>query len=254
MTIETKNDSNLGIVLSVLGVLSVALIAGLLLMQKKDGQGFDLGPVLSFQQAKPPVDSFDPISWAREGSAYPPLQESPKAEETALLIDYNGDGAIPEVELEVVQTVESATQTVESTTQTVESTTQTVESATQKVVASESAVVSKKQAVKQTKPLILPVRTVGSREITENAYWIQVFSSEDQSRAEDIRDELAAKGMPSIIQVREVNGTPRYRIRIGAFSRRSEAEYYAMTARSIPGYESSFVVVAPVTRNIQLGG
>ena len=237
MTIETKNDSNLGIVLSVLGVLSVALIAGLLLMQKKDGQGFDIGPVLSFQQAKPPVDSFDPISWAREGSAYPPLQESPKAEETALLIDYNGDGAIPEVELEVVQTVESATKTVESTTK--------------KVVVPKSAVVTKK---KEPKPLILPVRTVGSREITENAYWIQVFSSEDQSRAEDIRDELAAKGMPSIIQVREVNGTPRYRIRIGAFSRRSEAEYYAMTARSIPGYESSFVVVAPVTRNIQLGG
>ncbi|RLW69613.1 MAG: hypothetical protein B6D68_01865 [spirochete symbiont of Stewartia floridana] len=232
MAIETKNDSNLMIVLSVLGVLSVALIAGLLLMQKKEGQSFDLGTVLSFQQENPPADSFDPISWAREGTAYPPLQESPKAkktEETALLIDYNGDGAIPKVELEAVQTVESATK---------------------KAVASKSDVVPKKQAVKQPKTLILPVNTAKRREITENAYWIQVFSSEDQSRAEDIRDELAAKGLSSIVQVRNVNGTPRYRIRLGAFSRRSEAEYYALTVRKIPGYESSFVVIAPVTRNI----
>ena len=96
MTTEIKQNPALMITLSILGILTVALIAGLLLMQKQEGKDFDLGTALSFRRELPAADDFDPISWAREGAAYPPLQEAEDTAAEELITDYDGAGAIPE--------------------------------------------------------------------------------------------------------------------------------------------------------------
>jgi DedD protein len=73
------------------------------------------------------------------------------------------------------------------------------------------------------------------------------------ARAEGIRDELTAKGFPAVVQIRMVDGDTWYRVRIGAFDGEGEAENYADKVRAFPGYESSYVVIAPVTRQIPVG-
>lgn len=260
------------VVLSVLTVLSIAITAGLLLMQTREIPGDPLGSILSLlpdsskdgSEENPVIDpASDPIGWARQGAPYPPLMDP--EEET-------GDASAGQTHNQTAE--DAAEQTVE------ESPEQTVEESAEEIV--EESLEETPEEVQITfsrdnpPPSVSPApapsprtqrtppkhthtaapkashapRKPAYRDITVNAYWVQVFSSADSSRAESIREELADLGLSSRIQAREVNGLPRYRVRLGAFKGESEAEHYAETVRSIPGCESSYVVIAPVTRRV----
>ena len=214
MSSENTRNPGLIVILSVLGVLAVALLSGLLLMQKQENPGAPLSTALSSRQETPAGDDFDPISWAREGAAYPPLEEA-AADEGEFVADFTGTGIADEGESEA-----------------------------------EEAEVKVQPAAVETKPAPAVDPEPVYREVRENAYWVQMFSSPNVSRAEEIRDELTAKGLPANVIVREVNGETMYRVRLGAFNNESEADHYAKKARDMSGFESSFVVQAPVTRQI----
>ena len=272
------------VVLSVLTVLSIAITAGLLLMQTREIPGDPLGSILSLlpdsskdgSEENPVIDpASDPIGWARQGAPYPPLMDP--EEET-------GDASAEQTHNQTAE--DAAEQTVEESPEETEKVqitfsrdnpppsvspapassprTQktppkhTYTAAPKAPPASKAAPApsprTQRMPPKHTHtaaPKALPTpRKPAYRDITVNAYWVQVFSSSDSSRAESIREELADLGLSSRIQAREVNGLPRYRVRLGAFKGESEAEYYAETVRSIPGCESSYVVIAPVTRRV----
>lgn len=213
MPIEKTKTPILVMLLSILGVLAIALFAGLLLMQRQEDTISQLSKALTFTDELLSADDFDPISWAREGAPYPPLQEDESPE--ILSTTFSGTNAIPQVE--------------------------------QAPPPPEPVV--KKQAPIQKK--ITPTPKKKPRTVTEDAYWVQVFSSANQLRAEEIREQLTDQGMPIAVQSRQLNGSLRYRVRIGAFAHRNEAEYYASNMRKIEGFESSYVVLAPVTRQVE---
>ena len=267
----SKNNAGrpaLIVVLSVLTVLSIAITAGLLLMQTQEIPGDALGGILSFlpdsskesSTENPVIDpASDPIGWARQGAPYPPLMDP--EEET-------GDASAGQTQNQTAQ--DSAEQTGQDTgedtgqdnpketpkeTEDVQITfnrdnqppsaphaPHAPSPRTQRTRPEHTHTAAPKAPRRPKKPAY--------RSVTVNAYWVQVFSSADSSRAESIREELAGRGLSSSVQAREVNGLPRYRVRLGAFEGKSEAEHYAETVRSIPGYESSYVVIAPVTRRV----
>jgi cell division septation protein DedD len=60
---------------------------------------------------------------------------------------------------------------------------------------------------------------------------IQVFSSADQSQANRIRDRLAGGGFQAYLSPVEVGGHTMYRVRLGPFGSRAEAQKVAETVR-----------------------
>ena len=219
MTGDSSRSPALIAVLSILGILVIAITAGLILMQKQanPGGGIDIGSVLSSHQVETAQDEFDPISWAREGAAYPPLQEEEEVHGD-FVADYTGTGVIPSVE-----------------------------------EPSEPELIRQPAAVSPP-PAKMEAPGPTFREIRENAYWVQVFSSGNVNRAEEIRDKLTTAGFPANVIVREVDGKTWYRVRIGAFGEEGEAEHYAEKIRALSGYESSYVVQAPVSRRVPIDG
>ena len=223
MSAEKANNSALLIIMSVLGILSITLVAGLLLMQHQETPGSIIGTVLSSRQTPAPqTDSFDPISWAREGAAYPPLLETEEAQED-FIADYTGTGELP------------------------------ADEEIKPVIVKQPVAVSP-QPAPVVKPVPVPVPAPSFQEIREMGYWVQVFSSVNAAKAESIREDLVAKGLPATVQVKKVESDTWYRVRIGAFEGENEAEHYADTVRAMRGYEASFVVQAPVTRRVPVNG
>lgn len=245
------------VVLSVLTVLSIAITAGLLLMQTREIPGDPLGSILSLlpdsskdgSKENPVIDpASDPIGWARQGAPYPPLMDP--EEET-------GDASAGQTHNQTAE--DAAEQTVEESPEETEEVQITFSRDNSPPSVSPAPAPAPSPRTQRTPPKHTHTaapkappapRKPAYRDITVNAYWVQVFSSADSSRAESIREELADLGLSSRIQAREVNGLPRYRIRLGAFKGEREAEHYAETVRSIPGCESSYVVIAPVTRRV----
>ncbi len=215
MSAESTRNPGLIAILTILGILAVAFAAGLLLFQEKGGEAEGPGIALSSRQPAAQSDEFDPISWAREDAAYPPLLED-EGEDGEYVADYTGENPIPAEKPQEIP----------------------------------EPVVTKQPAAVAAPPA--PPKEPQYREVRENAYWVQVFSSDSVGRAEAIRDELSSEGFPSSVQTKNVDGKTWYRVRIGAFDGESEAEHYAEKIRKIAGYESSYVVVAPVTKRIPI--
>lgn len=218
MTSENQKSPTLWVLLSALGVLAAALTAGLFLFQPLSAD--PLRPSLAIGRPATEDLGFDPIAWAREDAEFPPLDEGETPPEAFVVeIDPNGEveATTPADAVEAVETV-------------VETVPVSVETAPPEPV----------------KPAV--------REVRENAYWVQVGSWSSSAKAETVRNDLTDRGLPAAVQVREVNGETRYRVRIGAFDYNDEAESYAVRVRALPDYSGSFVVQAPVTRRIPAGG
>jgi cell division protein FtsN len=72
-------------------------------------------------------------------------------------------------------------------------------------------------------------------------FWVQVGAFKQQSRAEELRKVLDAKGMKSIIDPKNVNGAIYFRVRIGPYVSKDEADFYWLPLIKAMGYEDSQV-------------
>jgi len=216
MSSENTRNPALVVVLSILGILAITLITGLLLMQKQDNPGVAPGTVLSSRQENTTSDEFDPISWAREGAEYPPLQESVD-EGGDFVADYTGKGLIPDEKSD------------------------------------EPVVIKQPVSVSPPPEPISSTPEPAYREVRENAFWVQVIASKNVSTAEAIRDSLADQGLPAHVMTQDTGKEVIYRVRLGAFDSKDEAENYALTVRKIEGFADSYITIAPVTRRIPVG-
>lgn len=70
--------------------------------------------------------------------------------------------------------------------------------------------------------------------VIKDVYWIQVASFPNSVKAEELRDLLKGKGIDSTIQTRNVNDTLYYRVRIGAFSTKAEADNFDLMLQDLP--------------------
>ena len=70
-------------------------------------------------------------------------------------------------------------------------------------------------------------------------YWVQAGSFASQVRAEDVRENLASKGITAIIENRDINGQNFFRVRIGPYTSQNEADYWLAIVKTIDGFEGS---------------
>ncbi len=113
-----------------------------------------------------------------------------------------------------------------------------------KAEASAPAPAPAKETVKPA-PAAAAVRTAKVRE-----YSIQVGSYSSRDRAEEAGRLLREKGLAGQILSREVNGSQFYRLRIGPYTNKAEAEKFLTWVRSIRGFEGSLIFEAYATRPV----
>jgi DedD protein len=76
---------------------------------------------------------------------------------------------------------------------------------------------------------------------TVNDYWIQAGAYSAMVRAEDVKENLASKGLTSIIETRIVEGRNLYRVRLGPYTSENEANYWLKLIKEIDGFGESQV-------------
>ncbi len=87
-----------------------------------------------------------------------------------------------------------------------------------------------------------PARTAAPR---TSDYWIQAASFISRGNADDLKSYLKDKGMDSVIITSEVNGKTMYRVRIGPFSTKSEANGWLSRVRALKDCTDAIVVKSP---------
>jgi DedD protein len=84
----------------------------------------------------------------------------------------------------------------------------------------------------------------GSSRAQDN-YWVQTGSFSTIARAEAVKDTLSAKGITSLVENREVEGKTWFRVRVGPYTSKNEADYWLALIKSIHGFEESLVFKTP---------
>jgi len=72
-------------------------------------------------------------------------------------------------------------------------------------------------------------------------YWIQTGAFSTIKYAEGAKDYLASRGITSIIEDPVINGKTWYRVRVGPYTTRDEANYWLALVKSIDGFAASQV-------------
>ncbi len=82
-----------------------------------------------------------------------------------------------------------------------------------------------------------------SPELSDRAYWVQVISSPNRDTVEQAQRVLREHQLGTRIVTRVVEGTLFYRLRLGPFAVRAEAEKFLGWVRQIEGYADSMIFV-----------
>ena len=72
-----------------------------------------------------------------------------------------------------------------------------------------------------------------------NDFWVQTGAFSTIAKAEGVKETLASKGITSIIENRDVNGSTLFRVRVGPYTSQNEANYWLSLIKSINGFEDS---------------
>ncbi len=215
----------LGTVLFVFGPLSQDGAAGKMASGKVESAG-----------------AFDPVEWARTESEYPALSEDENAQEAEeeFVVVYGegvGKDEIPLPGTEAAQGKGDA-EVVSLAVKKAD----TAPVAVPALVAAAPAVkqtpapVQKKAAAPVAKPAPAPVLKKAVEE-----YWIQAGSFSSTTRAEEARKLLVSKGFPATLQTKSVDGKDFYRVRIGSYPAKEEAEKFLYWIKEIDGFSQSYI-------------
>lgn len=80
------------------------------------------------------------------------------------------------------------------------------------------------------------------KQVRVREYWIQVISSPNRDRVEQVKKELAAKGWSGRISMVPVNKVEYFRLRYGPFDQTDEAGKFLGYLKVVPGLEKAFLV------------
>jgi DedD protein len=97
------------------------------------------------------------------------------------------------------------------------------------------------QPVQRTPIPAKPAASVAPPKKTYNDFWVQAGSFSTRDRADNVKKTLDDKGMAAIITNQQINNQTFYRVRIGPYTSRNEADYWLAMIKSIDGFESSQV-------------
>lgn len=216
----------LWIVLSALTVIAIVVAAGIFFFfpSSDDDSGQALLSSINTEQGR----DFDHIEYVRNADGYPEMVK-PEATESQFAVDGEASAETPNA---VDATAEP--ETAEEESNVVEVKPPTVKAVEQKKEIPVPPVVRKKETMK----------------ISVTVYWIQVGSYNDLTKAEEVRSYLLTKDISCEIQTRAVDGKTYYRVRIGAFQSKGEADRFLDPIKNMKNFEDSYVVQTTMVKEV----
>ncbi|MDR2517553.1 MAG: SPOR domain-containing protein [Spirochaetaceae bacterium] len=79
-----------------------------------------------------------------------------------------------------------------------------------------------------------------------SAWWVQAGSFSSMNHADSAKDNLALRGITSIVENSDVNGKIWYRVRIGPYTSQNEADYWLALIKTMEGFEQSQIWQSPI--------
>lgn len=125
----------------------------------------------------------------------------------------------------------AVTQTTKRTL-TMESTTTTVKGS-----ASTSASTASKSPVAKAEPAKPTAQKV------YDDYWIQTGAFSTKNLADSAREALSRKGIPSFVEIKTLNDKTYYRVRVGPYTSKKEADYWLSLVKALDGFDKSYVTM-----------
>jgi len=199
-----------------------------------------------------PLRGFDVFEYVRGKSELPPLEEEPEeAEEMVIIVgereeapSEEPEAAFPEVPEKAVPPMldSQASKTAPKATAAV-ARPSTAPSTTRPAAAPVARTPTARPA-SQHEPAARPeARTPAPqpREVSVTEYWIQAGSYASSSRAQEVADVLGEQGLVSKITTRTLSGDTYYRVRIGPYMSKGEAEKFLEWIMAVKGFESSYI-------------
>ena len=166
---------------------------------------------------------FDPVEWVRQGEDFPGLIDSTSDSEEGFSIVYgeteDGESVINLVTDDQIEKV------IEDTASSVVST----------------PVVVKQEPVKVVSTTTSVAAAPAPRKINVLEYWIQAASFTSRSRAESSSQSLSEKGFSNLITIKTVGSDDYYRVRMGPYASKAEAEKFLGWVKAIDSYEKSYI-------------
>jgi len=89
--------------------------------------------------------------------------------------------------------------------------------------------------VPAAKPASPPSPLPSTKAASSAEYWIQVGSFSAKGTADKLRDEFTARGMTSIIAVKEIGGRNYYQVKVGPYPSADEAKKWLSTVKAVQG-------------------
>jgi DedD protein len=122
----------------------------------------------------------------------------------------------------------------------------------------ETLVIKEKQPEKEApsrivRPTVVKVAKpaeVKPRKVKVKEYWIQTGSYSSHSRAEDMAAMLTNQGLSGRVTTREVDGRTFFRVRIGPYAEKAEAEKFLSWVHDVKGLETSYISLVYARRYI----
>lgn len=195
-------------------------------------------PIFTAQEEKPREAGadFDPVEWVRSEQESPGLEEDDSEEGDENFVVVYGDpgtGAAPK-ESPLDTTTAKASEEPERPSYSEE-----------KPPAQDNApAVSREtevqvQAEKREEPAPEPQPTTRRVRVTE--YWIQTGSYSSRARADRIKEELDELGLSGRILSKDIDGTNYYRVRIGPYQEKSEADKFLNWVQQREQFKNSYI-------------
>ncbi len=258
----------LWVLFSVTLVLVVVLAAGLFLLRPKTAKPAEAGV-----QAPPSVQGFDAYEYVRGTSETPGLAPPPgkPPEQVTIVVGQQPGQAAPApatepvpapppspapgVETAPVQAAPPAPK-AEAAPAAKPEAAPAAKPAAKPVVAVAAkpgaAPAAKPAAAIAAKPAAAPVAKLAAKpkQVRVKEYWIQTGSYSSASRAEEVVQALADKGLAAKTSTRQLDGQTHFRVRVGPYASRAEADKFLAWLQAIKGFETSYISQVSAQRTI----
>lgn len=231
-----EQNKTLLIILSVALFLAAVLSLGLWFFHPQDADGS--GAVVA-KSGK--ANTFDPIEWVRTKEDFPALTEPEELAQEDVIIVYGEDpsASVPIRERDPAVSLSPPPPPAPPPP----AATRVPERAPRAPAPPPAKPVARSQPT-------TPTTKVAPKTARIREYSIQVGSFSSRDRAEQASEVLREKGLAGQILSREVNGAQFYRLRIGPYTNKDEAEKFLGWVRGIQGFEDSLIFEAWASRPV----
>lgn len=104
------------------------------------------------------------------------------------------------------------------------------------------------KALAKAAPIKPPVQTKTARRTVD--YWIQTGSYKSQDKAEELAALLSGKGLTARLFTNASGNGTYYRVRIGPYGNKNEADKFLSIVKQIQGLESSYLSMVGAIHNL----